>query len=64
MEKKLPETCTAAAAAEMFKMSPRMVRELIKRGVIRGAHIGGKYVIEQKEVLKYFESKIVLPKGR
>ena len=62
--KDLPRTCTSAQAAEMLQVSPRMIASLIRRGIIRGARIGGKYVIEQEEVLRYFNSRIVLPNGR
>lgn len=63
MNKGLPRTCTSTQAAEMLQLSAKTVAGLVRNGVIRGALIGGKYVIEQEEVLRYFNSRIVLPKA-
>jgi hypothetical protein len=48
----------------MLKLAPKSVVRLIRIGVIPASLIGGRYVILQSEITKYFESKIVLPKGR
>ena len=64
MKNELPQTCTTGQAAEMLKLSPKSVVRLIRVGVIPASLIGGKYVILQSEIMKFFNLRIVLPKGR
>ena len=61
-EAALPATVTVAEVATFFRTERRHVVNLVKRGLLPGARIAGKYIILKSDVEKYFQKHIILKK--
>ncbi len=52
-------TCDLQQAAELMKVHPKTVEDLIRRGVLRAGKVGRSWVLMTADILEYLERLIV-----